>query len=54
VSDPQKWGPPYWDDEHAGYAHDLLFFEGLDLTHLMLADTTRFNSGIVELKYVPK
>ncbi|HEX6306329.1 MAG TPA: dihydrofolate reductase family protein [Anaerolineales bacterium] len=22
---PEKWGSPYWDDEHAGYAHDLLF-----------------------------
>ncbi len=162
LSDPQKWGPAYWDDEHAGYAHDLLFssdalllgrktyevfaqawparsgddytdrinampkfvasrtltdatwnssiigkdlvaevnaikdqpgenllkfgtgelsrtllennlvdefhfwifpvvagggerlFEGLDLTHLKLAGTTRFNSGIVVLKYTPK
>jgi dihydrofolate reductase len=160
MSEPQRWGPPYWDDEHAGYAHDLLFasdalllgrktyegfsqawpsrsgdeftdringmpkfvasrtltdpiwnssvigenlvdevaelkagknllkygtgelsqalfennltdeyhfwlfpviagsgqrlFEGLDLTHLKLSDTTRFNSGIVVLKYVPK
>ena len=25
ISDPQNWGPPYWDDEHAAYAHDLLF-----------------------------
>ena len=25
ISDPQKWGPPYWDDEHAGYARTLLF-----------------------------
>jgi dihydrofolate reductase len=25
ISDPQKWGPPYWDDEHAGYARRLLF-----------------------------
>lgn len=22
---PEKWGAPYWDDEHAGYARDLLF-----------------------------
>lgn len=22
---PEKWGSPYWDDEHAAYAHDLLF-----------------------------
>jgi dihydrofolate reductase len=22
---PQKWGSPYWDEEHGGYAHDLLF-----------------------------
>lgn len=25
ISDPQKWGPPYWNDEHANYARDLLF-----------------------------
>ncbi|HYN99100.1 MAG TPA: dihydrofolate reductase family protein [Actinomycetota bacterium] len=25
MSDPQNWGPAYWDDEHAAYAHDLLF-----------------------------
>ena len=25
MSNPQRWGPAYWDDEHAGYAHDLLF-----------------------------
>lgn len=22
---PEKWGAPYWDEEHAAYAHDLLF-----------------------------
>lgn len=22
---PEKWGSPYWDDEHANYAQDLLF-----------------------------
>lgn len=22
---PEKWGSPYWDDEHAAYAHKLLF-----------------------------
>jgi dihydrofolate reductase len=22
---PEKWGASYWDDEHAAYAHDLLF-----------------------------
>lgn len=22
---PEKWGAPFWDDEHASYAHDLLF-----------------------------
>jgi dihydrofolate reductase len=22
---PEKWGSPYWDDEHAAYAHELLF-----------------------------
>jgi dihydrofolate reductase len=25
ISAPQEWSPPYWDDEHAQYAHDLLF-----------------------------
>jgi dihydrofolate reductase len=25
ISSPQEWGPPYWDDEHATYARDLLF-----------------------------
>lgn len=25
IVSPEKWGPPYWDDEHAKYAHDLLF-----------------------------
>lgn len=25
VSEPQRWSPPYWDEEHAGYASDLLF-----------------------------
>jgi dihydrofolate reductase len=25
ISSPEKWGPPYWDDEHAGYARKLLF-----------------------------
>jgi dihydrofolate reductase len=25
IGNPQNWGPPYWDDEHAGYAHRLLF-----------------------------
>jgi len=24
ISSPQVWGPPYWDDEHAAYARDLL------------------------------
>jgi dihydrofolate reductase len=22
---PEKWGSPYWDDQHAQYEHDLLF-----------------------------
>lgn len=22
---PEKWGAPYWDEEHVKYAHDLLF-----------------------------
>ena len=25
IDSPQKWSPPYWDDEHAGYARELLF-----------------------------
>nr|WP_296065017.1 dihydrofolate reductase family protein [uncultured Actinoplanes sp.] len=25
ISSPQDWGAPYWDDEHAAYAHQLLF-----------------------------
>jgi dihydrofolate reductase len=25
ISNPQEWSPPYWDDEHAGYARGLLF-----------------------------
>ena len=25
ISDPQVWSPPYWDDEHAAYARELLF-----------------------------
>ncbi|MGH2610511.1 MAG: dihydrofolate reductase family protein [Tepidiformaceae bacterium] len=25
ISSPQEWGPPYWNDEHAGYARELLF-----------------------------
>jgi dihydrofolate reductase len=25
ISEPQRWSPPYWDDEHAGYASNLLF-----------------------------
>lgn len=25
ISSPEKWGVPYWNDEHAGYAHELLF-----------------------------
>jgi dihydrofolate reductase len=24
IRDPQVWGPPYWDDEHAGYAAKLI------------------------------
>jgi hypothetical protein len=26
ISNPQEWSPPYWDDEHANYARDLLFY----------------------------
>jgi hypothetical protein len=29
-------------------------FEGIDLTHLNLVDTTTFGSGIVVLTYAPK
>jgi dihydrofolate reductase len=25
IDSPQNWSPPYWDDQHAGYARDLLF-----------------------------
>jgi hypothetical protein len=25
ISSPEKWGPPYWDDEHEKYAHALLW-----------------------------
>jgi dihydrofolate reductase len=25
ISRPEKWGAPYWNDEHADYAHNLLF-----------------------------
>ncbi len=25
ISDPQRWGSPYWDDEHNQYARGLLF-----------------------------
>jgi hypothetical protein len=24
ISAPQEWSPPYWDDEHAAYASELL------------------------------
>lgn len=25
IGSPEKWSPPYWDDEHAKYGHDLLW-----------------------------
>jgi dihydrofolate reductase len=25
IENPQNWSPPYWNDEHAGYATKLLF-----------------------------
>ena len=25
ISEPQNWSPPYWDEEHMGYASKLLF-----------------------------
>lgn len=25
IADPQKWGPPYWNEEHANYGRELLF-----------------------------
>jgi dihydrofolate reductase len=24
ISDPQRWSPPYWDDEHAAYSQALM------------------------------
>src|SRR5918995_1536385 len=106
ISDPQKFGPPYWNDEHADYNRDLLFaaeiaalkqqrgqnifkygtgeldltllmpnnlvdefhfwlfpvavgrgdrlLDGIDMTHLKLAGTTTFTTGIVVLRYEPK
>jgi dihydrofolate reductase len=28
ISDPQRWSPPYWDDEHGAYAERLMFGAG--------------------------
>lgn len=25
IGSPQEWGPPYWNEEHANYARELLF-----------------------------
>jgi dihydrofolate reductase len=25
IAEPQKWSAPYWDEEHGGYASELLF-----------------------------
>lgn len=25
INDPQRWSPPYWDDDHSSYAQRLLF-----------------------------
>ena len=25
IENPQNWSPPYWDDEHAGYARKMLW-----------------------------
>jgi hypothetical protein len=25
ISNPQEWGPPYWDDDHTAYNRKLLF-----------------------------
>jgi dihydrofolate reductase len=25
ISNPQEWSPPYWDEEHAGYAQKLFY-----------------------------
>jgi len=25
ISSPEEWSPPYWNDEHNNYAHELLF-----------------------------
>jgi dihydrofolate reductase len=24
IGDPQKWGPPYWDDDHSSYSQKLM------------------------------
>ena len=36
ISNPQTWGPPYWDDDHMAYAKKLL--EGADA--LLMGRTT--------------
>src|ERR1700754_1871532 len=28
IGSPEKWGSPYWDDEHAGYADELFSSTG--------------------------
>lgn len=63
ISSPEKWGAPYWNDEHNEF-HFWLFpvavgsgqrlFDGIDTTRLKLVETTTFSTGIVVLGYLPK
>jgi dihydrofolate reductase len=39
IENPQNWSPPYWDDEHSGYARKLLW----DADALLLGRTTYEN-----------
>ena len=44
ISSPEKWGPPYWDDEHDKYAHDLLWAS--DALLLGARDLRRVRGGL--------
>ena len=37
IGSPEKWGPPYWDDEHMAYARKLLKFGTGELDRTLLA-----------------